>query len=440
MTFGEKYLPVTAVRPLTLGMGALTRKLSTRRSAYAAVKKTIPILAGFIVMPLSSAPAFAEMPTYAYVGVACSRNDKGGSDAVILFTDKLQTTQDADTHHYATHPVFPILPQKVDHGLSGGTVSLASEKNDDTSCGVRPNELLVRHGAQLGSDEVGGKPYQEWISTWIGNRKILSRFMIRNEDDASGTIIDAVTIIEGKVGVCAHSEKSGVACKPIGDAVNMGTVQFSYDFRAIAPGRIAAMLAVDGKLCAGLVHQGRQDDDINLPLVIRPDRHGEADNIAPDDQDYLGFDSDSVRSTPYRSSGIYAHFTEIAVYDLSNSGAPYLVVNAVGETHAFTGNYLVAIPLGQNSKDDIELVARNLDDDKVALPKDKGWLTFGGEETPYKNAYTNLDPGRVDGITYLLASSNSSNPPDTPIAFLLKPMPDGTMIKMCEYHRGQPVF
>jgi hypothetical protein len=108
------------------------------------MKTTTPALCFFsaLTMLALASPASAEIPTFAYVGLSCSRNDAGAYDYLISFTTQNKLYRNGDTATPAIFvPIFAALSRSLDHGLSTGTQVAPDPSNGEARCGKGDGEL-----------------------------------------------------------------------------------------------------------------------------------------------------------------------------------------------------------------------------------------------------------------------------------------------------------
>ena len=365
---------------------------------------------GTVCMLLWTLPrtAHAETPTYAYLASVCGSASE--RDVAFLFTYKthmVNATAETNSRRVPV-PDFPVLPEAEDRGLSKRKPVLASPKFDRTFCAPKP--IYAQHGA---------KDDAEWVNIWVNYREVLHHYPVTQS-------LAALLVMDGVVKRCDTSRKGDITCKVLGQAESMGVAKVDT---TMALGRIAIRTATDQKLCQDLIHGDFQPGDPLLPFVVKPDNHDEIYQILPNDQDTISFrDYQNPGMTLYDARhSDYLDRLYIGAFDISNSGLTQLVAEFSSYTHAFTGDYFVSIPLADASDAAIKSVA-DAPEDPIGK---KGWLKFDGEKTIYKDANTQFQATRIDGMTYLLAWSYNTGP----LAVLLKPAPDGSMSTICTFDR-----
>jgi len=322
-------------------------------------------------------------------------------------------------------PVYPRLPQALDHGLS------ASSGSDRTDCTLANGTTLrVRGGTeQAFAYGMGGGNPPAFFSLWINQRKVFSRqvWMPGYADSFDNLpIYDGVLIAANRITICATVEGSPQRCssQPL-DLAKAPIDHVEYGARAHqAPvGQISVIAkgAANQRFCQAYLN--RIKPGIESVLLGNPSSL---------DIDLAPLTTQTSHDEPMARSGLIEQ----------SPGVSRRLLIWAGINHYFDGTVIALAPSSRSMQnlsaaypfEDIENWSQR------AVPPGVT-LISGGQKQLYPDVsprYVKLVPQRIDGGLYVLAYPTNNKV--RPTAALVKPLADGGFATLCAFNRTEPHY
>ena len=293
---------------------------------------------------------------------------------------------------------------------------------------------------------MGGGDPPSWISLWVDNRTVLSRYTVRSGyGDQSTREVSAILYEPGNLKICDRSNiyrkyQSSPEPEPDRDAegcfdqpVNVSALPVDAVHESDAPdevGTFTVAATYSRDFCSKFI----------FPLAkLKGRSHSEAIVISPREAvSYRLLTEEDLpinRISPFADHYIRTQNGDLKFhwdnFDFDNDGLVDTVIVGSNDTHYIDGD-MIFVKQGEWPDAAKSLSEHDELEDQAVWARENGFLQITGLVTPYQtDRYTHFVPFRLNGTTFLFAYP--TNRDERPTTILYRPEPKGRLDTVCMF-------